>query len=414
MLYMHSTRGFTQRRFFIILGAFSLLLYCSPGLPALHAASGAPVGAEVEGVYSHQDLVLLITYVLLALVFSFLCSVAEAVLLSITPSYIAGLKETHPRRAATWQILKQDNVDRSLAAILTLNTIAHTVGAIGSGAKATAVFGSAYFGIFSAVMTLLILFLSEIIPKTLGAVHWRKLSGPTAIFIKILLKSMLPLIFISELITRLIARGQTVHGFDRGELAAMAQIGEDEGHINEDESRIIKNLLRMESLTARDIMTPRTVVVAMSDELSVADAVTQLSESPFSRIPLFSEQSMDHIIGLVLKDELILAQARSESDRPVTEFKRPIETVHDTMPLSELLEYFLDHRIHLAVVTGEFGGTSGIVTLEDAVETLLGTEIVDELDENDDMQDLARAQWKKRAAKLGLEVNDDIPEPAGN
>lgn len=377
---------------------------------AVFGAGGGGLGGVIEGNYTPQDLTLLIVYVLLALVFSFLCSVAEAVLLSITPSYIAGLAETHPTRAELIRKLKQENVDRSLAAILTLNTIAHTVGAIGSGAKATAVFGSAYFGLFSAVMTLLILFLSEIIPKTLGAVHWRKLAHITAHFVSFLIKALFPLIFVSELLTRLFAKGQAVHTFNRDEFAAMAAVGEEQGHINEDESRIIKNLFRMESLSARDIMTPRTVIASLSDDLSMEDAVTEIADCPFSRIPVYSNNNLDEVTGMVLKDELVLAQARDEDDKKLSEFIRPIDNVSDNMPLSQLLEFFLDNRSHIAMVLGDFGGTSGLVTLEDVVETLLGTEIVDEADETEDMQALARNQWKKRAESLGLEINEDAGE----
>ncbi|MEM7396582.1 MAG: DUF21 domain-containing protein, partial [Verrucomicrobiota bacterium] len=195
-------------------------------------------------------MVWLVIYIGLALIFSFLCSVAEAVLLSITPSFIAGMEQEHPKRAELIKKLKQDNVDRSLAAILTLNTIAHTVGAIGSGSKATAVFGSEWFGVFSAVMTLMILFLSEIIPKTLGAVHWRNLAGPTAIFVRWLILVLYPLIVVSELLTKLITKGKEVHVFSREEFAAMAVVGESSGHIDPDESRIIHNLLRFGQLKA--------------------------------------------------------------------------------------------------------------------------------------------------------------------
>ena len=180
--------------------------------------------------------------------------------MSITPSYIAGLRDKKPKLAALLKRLKQENVDQSLAAILTLNTIAHTVGAIGSGAKATVVFGSAWFGLFSALMTLMILFLSEIIPKTIGAVYWRNLAGLTAQFVRGLIWSLYPLIWVSEALTRLIARRKSAHAFSREEFIAMAGIGERAGKIDPRESRIIRNLFRLDSLTAGDIMTPRTVI----------------------------------------------------------------------------------------------------------------------------------------------------------
>ncbi|MGD8985673.1 MAG: CNNM domain-containing protein, partial [Desulfobacteraceae bacterium] len=210
----------------------------------------------------NTDVLQLIAYVLLALGISFLCSVAEAVLLSVTPSYIESVKEKRPKRAALLKRLKQEKVDQALAAILTLNTIAHTVGAIGAGAKATVVFGSYWFGLFSAGMTFMILFLSEIIPKTIGAVYWSKLTGPTALFVRMLMVILYPVVWISEKLTRFIARRKDLHVFSREELVAMARIGEHTGHIQKSESRIIRNLFRFDSIRITDIMTPRTVISA--------------------------------------------------------------------------------------------------------------------------------------------------------
>ncbi|HUF10344.1 MAG TPA: CNNM domain-containing protein, partial [Rhodothermales bacterium] len=206
--------------------------------------------------------VMLILYVSLALVFSFLCSIAEAVLLSVTPSYIQSLRSTNPKRSALLKQLKHEKIDRSLAAILTLNTIAHTVGAIGAGAKATAVFGSAWFGLFSGVMTLAILFLSEIVPKTIGAVHWTQLVGPVATFVRGLIVALYPVVWISEVLTKMIAGGKVLHVFSREEFIAMALVGQETGQLHAKESRIIQNLFRFESLRVADIMTPRTVIMA--------------------------------------------------------------------------------------------------------------------------------------------------------
>jgi CBS domain containing-hemolysin-like protein len=250
-------------------------------------AVGLPGGSPANGGYTNTDVILLVSYILLALVFSFLCSVAEAVLLSITPSYIAGLSDKKPKLAALLKHLKQDNIDQSLAAILTLNTIAHTVGAIGSGSKATVVFGSAWFGLFSAVMTLMILFLSEIIPKTIGAVYWRSLAGLTAQFVRGLIWSLYPLIWVSEALTRLIARGKSAHVFSREEFIAMAGIGERAGKIDQRESRIIQNLFRFDSLTASDIMTPRTVISGLPQDMRVTEALDAKPTVTFSRLPLY-------------------------------------------------------------------------------------------------------------------------------
>lgn len=380
------------------------------GLLLLGLAPPASADTGLVADPSSSDVILLLTYVLLALLFSFMCSVAEAVLLSITPSFIAELESSDPKRAALLKKLKGENIDRSLAAILTLNTIAHTVGAIGAGAKATAVFGSAWFGVFSAVMTLLILFLSEILPKTLGAVYWRSLTGITALYVNILIKSMYPLILVSEKLTKLIARGQTVHVFSRDEFIAMANIGQEAGHINDRESRIIRNLFRFGSLRAQDIMTPRTVMVALPEGLNISDALQAKMSTPFSRIPVYATD-LDAVTGFVLREDLLLAQTQGTGNRPLTALRRDILAVAGATPLSTLLELLLDKRHHIAVVIGEYGETKGVVTLEDVVETLLGIEIVDEGDKVDDMQHLARQLWVKRARALGLEVDAENGAP---
>jgi len=376
-----------------------LLITTSPAFAVGNANTGAPATE-----YTNADVVLLVTYVLLALVFSFLCSVAEAVLLSITPSYIAGLREKQPKQAALLKQLRQYNVDRSLAAILTLNTIAHTVGAIGSGAKAAAVFGSTWFGLFSAVMTLMILFLSEIIPKTLGAVLWRKLAGTTAIFVRALIVVLYPLVVVSERLTKLIARGKNVHVFSREEFIAMARIGEQSGQIDEHESRIIRNLFRFGSLKAKDIMTPRTVIFAVPQDMTVTEVLDAKPTIPFSRLPLYRTHIND-ITGFILKDDMLMSKAQDRGEVKLETLKREIMPVTSEMPLSGLLEFLLDHRQNIALVVDEYGESRGIVTIEDVVETLLGMEIVDEMDKVEDMQALARKQWAKRAKALGLEVD---------
>lgn len=366
--------------------------------------------------HTRADVLLLIAFVLLALIFSFLCSVAEAVILSITPSYIAGLKESHPQRAALLKRLKQEKIDQSLAAILTLNTIAHTVGAIGAGAKATLVFGSAWFGLFSAVMTLLILFLSEIIPKTLGALYWRNLAGPTSLFVRGLILVLYPLIWISERLTKLIAGRRNAQGFSRDEFIALAGIGEQAGQIDQHESGIIRNLFRLRSLKAKDIMTPRTVIVALPEDMTMTDALA--GETQFSRLPLY-KVDIDDANGFVLKDEVLLVKAQNRGEAQLKTLKRDIMVVPREMPISALLETFLDRRQHIALVVDEYGGTNGLVTFEDVVETLLGEEIIDEMDKEEDMQALARQRWEKRAKALGLKVDNALtggPEqgpPAG-
>jgi CBS domain containing-hemolysin-like protein len=378
-----------------------ILLFSADAATAVGLPGGTP--ADTAG-YTNTDIFLLVSYILLALVFSFLCSVAEAVLLSITPSYIAGLRDKKPKLAALLKRLKQENVDQSLAAILTLNTIAHTVGAIGSGSKATVVFGSAWFGLFSALMTLAILFLSEIIPKTIGAVYWRNLAGLTAQFVRGLIWSLYPLIWVSEALTRLIARRKSAHAFSREEFIAMAGIGERAGKLDQRESRIIKNLFRFDSLTAKDIMTPRTVISGLPQDMSVTEALDAKPSVTHSRLPLY-QGNLDHITGFILRDDLLIAKAQDRGDVKLETLKREIKTVLDDISLSNLLEFLLEKRQYIALVIDEYGGTQGLVTTEDVVETLLGMEIVDEMDRVEDMQVLARQQWAKRARALGLEVD---------
>ncbi|MEZ5705921.1 MAG: CNNM domain-containing protein [Burkholderiaceae bacterium] len=360
----------------------------------------------LSGVNLGTDALLLILYVLLALLFSFLCSVAEATLLSITPSYIAGLNESQPRKAEQLRRLKEDNIDQSLAAILTVNTIAHTVGAIGAGSKATAVFGDAWFGVFSAVMTLLILFLSEIVPKTLGAVYWRQFAGITGMFVNLLIKGMYPLIVVSEKVTRMISGGKKVHVFSRDEFVAMANIGQAQGQINDRESKIIRNLFRFKSLEAATVMTPRIVISALQKDLTVDQALSDPAKVTFSRLPIYGAD-LDNVAGFVLRDDLLVAKGQGQGGRPLTDFRREIVAVVASTPLSRLMETLLEQRLHIALVVGEYGETKGLVTLEDVVETLLGIEILDEGDTVEDMQKLARQLWAKRAARMGIPIEPD-------
>lgn len=348
------------------------------------------------------DVLLLTFYVLLALVFSFLCSIAEAVLLSITPSYIEGQKERRPKRAALLKRLKQDNVDRSLAAILTLNTIAHTVGAIGAGGKATAVFGNAWFGLFSAVMTLLILFLSEIIPKTIGVVYWSKLVMPAALFVNLLVVVLYPIVWISERLTQFISTGKTTHIFSRDEFIAMTTVGVQSGQIHSKESRIIRNLLQFESLNVADVMTPRSVISALAEDTKISDSLALVTQSPFSRLPIY-RTNLDDISGFVLKDDVLICVTQGRGNEKLKALKRDILAVPTSVSLTTLLERFLIDHQHIAIVADEYGGVDGLVTLEDLLETLMGMEIMDETDDTEDMRILARKKWMERAKAMGLE-----------
>jgi CBS domain containing-hemolysin-like protein len=353
-----------------------------------------------------NDAFMLLFYVLTALVFSFMCSIAEATLLSITPSYIAGLKALNPKKAAQLQRLKVDNIDQSLAAILTVNTIANTLGAIGAGSKVTAVFGNAWFGVFSGVMTLLILFLSEIVPKTLGATYWRQFAGFTTLYVNVLIKIMYPLILVSEKLTKLISKGKKLHDFSRDEFVAMADVGREQGLINDRESKIIRNLFLFKSVEASTVMTPRIVVSALQGDQTVEEALSDTTKVHFSRLPIYGDD-LDAVSGFVLREDLLVAKGHGQGHRPLTDFRRELIAVMASTPLSRLMETLLEQRQHIALVVGEYGETKGLVTLEDVVETLLGIEILDEGDRVDDMQKLARQMWVKRAERMGIRLDLD-------
>lgn len=341
---------------------------------------------------------LLILYIFIAVAFSFLCSVLEAVLLSITPSYVAALESEGKPVASQLRTLKND-IDRPLSAILSLNTAAHTVGATMGGAQAAIVFGNAYVGIISAVLTLVILVFSEIIPKTLGALYWRQLAPAAARILNVMIWSLYPLVWLSQQLTKLMARGEKEAQVSRAELAALARLGVEEGVFEQQESHILENLLRFNDLKARDVMTPRTVMVAFPESTPLREIAER--DLPFSRIPVF-ERDRDHITGFVLKSDVFEALADDRHDATAGELKREILTVPDTLPLPRLFERLLERREHIALVVGEYGGTAGLATVEDVVETLLGLEIVDEADTEQDMQAAARARWRERAVRLGL------------
>lgn len=378
----------------VLLAVFLVVIATAAGYPA----------ASAEGEGGPEHLFRMILYAALALVFSFLCSVAEAVMLSVSPSFVAHLGQQGKPLAERLEHLKS-NIDRSLAAILTLNTIAHTVGAGGAGAEAAAYFGDRYVGIAMAVLTLLILFLSEIVPKTLGALYWRALAGPTATFVQLLIWLLYPLIWVSERLTKLITRGKSVHTFSRAEFAALADVGVERGQIDAAESRVLKNLFQFPDLRAKDVMTPRTVVFALPQDMSLNEVVERYPEIPFSRIPIYG-QNRDDVTGFVLKTDILLESLNGHGDKTLSEVKRKIHAVPETASLENVSDQLLTHKLHLLLVLDEFGGLAGVVSLEDVVETLIGIEIVDEGDQIDDLRRLARRKWKERMSHLGIDPSD--------
>jgi CBS domain containing-hemolysin-like protein len=344
---------------------------------------------------------LLILYVTLALVFSFLCSIAEAVILCVTPAYIALLSKQRRKSGTVLARLKKD-VNQPLAAILTLNTIAHTVGAAGAGAQAAVVFGNAYVGLASAVLTLLILVFSEIIPKTLGAHYWRNIAPITAYGLDLLVLLLYPFVKLSEKLTRFLTRGVVSEGVTRDELAVLAELGVSNGHLAHRESHIFRNLLLLDKLSVKSAMTPRMVVFSLPEDTRVDDFFHVHDDVRFSRVPVYKSDK-EEITGFVLRNDLLLAQAQGKTDLLLKDFKRDILALLQSMSLSHAFDEFLRQRAQLALVVDEYGGLEGVLTMEDIIETLLGIEIMDESDREIDMRALARRLWKVRARNLGID-----------
>lgn len=346
-------------------------------------------------------MLLLILYVSIALGFSFLCSIAEAVILSISSAYVSLLEQEGKPVGKVLKHLKAD-INTTLAAILTLNTIAHTVGAAGAGAQAAIVFGDGYLGVISAVLTLLILIFSEIIPKTLGATYWRQLAPVTAYGLKFLVWVLYPFVKLSNLLTRGLSSKHEMTGFSRQEFAAMADLGHEEGQLVERESKILKNVLRLQEIVVTDVMTPRSVVFSVPENMSVKEFFERHKDERFSRVVLYSPNNREHVTGFILRSDVLLAKAKGDDAVLVKEFSRELGALKDTDLVKTAFDEMLKSRSHILVILDEYGGMQGIVTLEDILETLLGLEIIDESDTAVDMQDLARSLWRARAKKMGL------------
>lgn len=353
---------------------------------------------------------LLLFYLFFALVVSFLCSVWEAVLLSITPSYIKRKENESPELGKRIKALK-DDIDRPLSAILSLNTIAHTVGAIGVGAQASLIYGSAKYAVLginipvtsvvAALMTLAVLFLSEIIPKTIGATSWKTLAPFTANALRIMVFSLKPFVWLSGVVTGLLKSDKDKSVFSRRDFAAMADVINESGQISKADHTLIKNLLAFDDLTANDIMTPRTVMVMANESLTLGEFYKTHKDLRFSRIPLFGD-NRDEVTGLLLKDELLGGMIEGKENEKLSTIKRSIPVITSRLSLRKVFMRMNENRDHIAVVVDEYGGLQGLVTLEDIFETLFGMEIMDETDSISDLQQYARKQWETRARKLGL------------
>jgi CBS domain containing-hemolysin-like protein len=346
---------------------------------------------------------LLFIYIFVAIAFSFLCSILEAVLLSVNHAYITMLITEGKPAGKLFKKWKSD-IGKPLIAILTLNTIAHTIGAAGAGAQAAQVFGNVYVGIFSAVLTLLILVFSEIIPKTLGAQYWRQLVPFTAFALKYMIWILYPFIKLAENITNCFKSEQTLTGFSREEFVSMADLSSEEGQLDDQEAHFLKSLLVLRKMCVKDAMTPRPVIFSLTGNLLVEEYYHKYDKVLFSRIPIYKNES-ENIIGYVFRGDLLLAQARGNGQNSLENYLRPMPVVPEMLSIHNVFSQFVKERIHIMLVINEYGSMQGIITIEDVIETALGVEIVDEKDKTIDMQQEARRLWKKRAKDKGINVD---------
>lgn len=338
---------------------------------------------------------LILLYLFGALAVSFLCSVLEAVLLSTPVSFIS-MKESQGAKNAALMMKYKTNVDRPVAAILTLNTVAHTIGAAGVGSESVKVFGEAYFGIISAILTLLILVLSEIIPKTIGASYWRALAMPSAGIIRVLIVITYPLVWLSELLTRCFSPRIQPLIVSREEVAAMVNVGTDEGVIEKAENKVIQNFLKLSDVQAREIMTPFVVVESVTKATTMKEFYENRALAAFSRIPVY-DSDREFIAGYVRRANVLEMLAQDRFSMPVGEISRPILTFQETAKVLDIWQRLLEKKEHISVITDEYGCMRGIVTMEDVIETMLGVEIVDECDTIEDMQAMARTRFMPEA-----------------
>ncbi len=367
------------------------------------AATGSSAVPSGSGSWT-----LLVIYFAVAIGVSFFCSVWEAVLLSITQPFVAKKKKERPRTGVMLERLKSD-LNAPLTSILTLNTIAHTVGAMGVGAQVAAITGGGFWEhLAGALMTLAVLILSEIIPKNLGARHWRKWAPWVGRCLIWLTRVMKPFV---RLVAIFAPGGHGQSEFSREELKVMGELGRKEGKLKESEMRILHNLLHLRDNTVHDVMSPRVVVFALPDSLTVAEFMQSHADTPFSRIPVY-EKDLDDIRGFVLKGDVLTAAAQDRDDVTLSELMRDIPMLAATTPITGAFEEFLKDRRQIAGVLDEFGGFEGVVTMEDVVETLIGLEIVDEVDTTDDLQEWARTLWERRARRMGISIEEVTGKPA--
>ncbi|MDF1574194.1 MAG: CNNM domain-containing protein [Bacteroidales bacterium] len=347
-------------------------------------------------------MVILFVYLGIDLFLSFLCSILEATLLS-TSSIFINMKQKEGKKYAHWLDHYKKNIDLPLSAILTLNTFAHTIGAAGIGSQVQELWGSEYLAIASIILTLIILIGSEIIPKTLGALYWKELSRFTVYALRIMIYSPLyPFIILTNSVTRLFRKGRSGKSpISEPEFRAITDTVIENRVMDDEESRILQNLMRFQSILVKNIMTPQVVIHAADENTSMEQFYEKNQPGIFSRIPLYHKE-LNQFSGFVLRDEVMEAIIENRGGEPLKSIARPITAVNEDTPIIRLFSKLIERRIHMAIVVDEYGMVSGLVTMEDLFETLIGLEIVDEMDNVEDMQMLARKNWEARAKKLGL------------
>ena len=321
----------------------------------------------------------------------------EAVLLSVTPAYVALLVKDGKRSGKLLERLKE-NIDRPISAILTLNTISHTLGAAAIGALVHEYYGNTAVTIASVLLTILILVLSEILPKIIGVSYWKELSSFSAYGVQLLIFIMYPVVRLSEIMGGIFKKSDDEAAVTREEIITTAEIGFEEGSLKK-ESTIIKNLLMLDNIYVSDIMTPRSVVFALDSQMTVEEVALQHKPIRFSRIPVFND-NLDHIVGLTHRYKILEALSSDHHDKKISELMTPITTVSERMTVAALIDYFIKQKEHLSLAIDEYGVITGLVSLEDAIETLLGVEIVDEFDHIADMRQYALEQWQQRKAQI--------------
>ncbi len=362
---------------------------------------GKGSAVDCAQVIIKQDdfMTLLFLYLFVALGISFLCSVLESVVLSIPLSYITLRIEENSAYCKDLTRLR-DDIDQPLSAILTLNTFAHTLGAAGVGAQAQIIWGEAYLSLISAVLTLLILIISEIIPKTLGASYWEELAPLTLRLTRWLVFLLYPLVKVSQLLTNLLKKKRVGSIFTRSDLRKLAEVIQKEGRLEQQESRIIQNLMLFKKIPVRKIMTPRTVMLVRDETVTVEKFYREIDKIPFSRIPL-CRSHIDTITGFVLKDDVLKAMADDRGQQKLADVAREIHIVSSSMNALSVLEELIRRKAHISLVVDDYGGTEGVLTIEDVVEALLGMEIVDETDSVRNLRRVARQRWEKQQKRAG-------------